>query len=128
MAGISRGWASLMVVLSFMNGFQTQVRDRMLSVLPHIELYVPRMGAEQALSEWQKIADMAKKNPEVQGTAPFVAAQGMIVRGEALSGVQIRGIDPALESAVYDVAGQMIAGHLDALVPRSEGPPSERKS
>src|SRR3546814_18153163 len=90
MAGISRGWASLMVVLSFMNGFQTQVRDRMLSVLPHIELYVPRMGAEQALSEWQKIADMAKKNPEVQGTAPFVAAQGMIVRGEALSGVKIR--------------------------------------
>src|SRR3546814_20886350 len=62
---------------------------------------------------------MAKKNPEVQGTAPFVAAQGMLVRGEALSGVQIRGIDPALERAVSDVAGQMIARRLDALVPGS---------
>src|SRR3546814_9057268 len=117
MAGIALGVAALIVVISVMNGFQTQVRDRMLSVLPHIELYVPRMGAEQALSEWQKIADMAKKNPEVQGTAPFVAEQGMIVRGEALSGVQIRGISLALESAVSDVAGQMIAGRRDALVP-----------
>src|SRR5690606_8271184 len=62
---------------------------------------------------------MAKQNPEVKGAAPFVAAQGMIVRGEALSGVQIRGIDPALESAVSDVAGQMISGKLDALAPGS---------
>ncbi|UYO95228.1 lipoprotein-releasing ABC transporter permease subunit [Pollutimonas sp. M17] len=119
MAGIALGVAALIIVLSVMNGFQTQVRDRMLSVLPHIELYVPRMGPEQVLQEWRQIADMAGKNPEVRGTAPFVAAQGMIVRGEALSGVQIRGIDPALEDAVSDVAGQMIAGRLDALAPGS---------
>lgn len=119
MAGIALGVAALIIVLSVMNGFQTQVRDRMLSVLPHIELYVPRMGPEQVLQEWRQIADMAGKNPEVRGTAPFVAAQGMIVRGEALSGVQIRGINPALEDAVSDVAGQMIAGRLDALAPGS---------
>ncbi|HWK71405.1 MAG TPA: lipoprotein-releasing ABC transporter permease subunit [Burkholderiaceae bacterium] len=119
MAGIALGVAALIIVLSVMNGFQTQVRDRMLSVLPHIELYVPRMEPEQVLQEWRQIADMAGKNPEVRGTAPFVAAQGMIVRGEALSGVQIRGIDPALEDAVSDVAGQMIAGRLDALAPGS---------
>lgn len=119
MAGIALGVAALIIVLSVMNGFQTQVRDRMLSVLPHIELYVPRMAPEQVLGQWRDIADMAKQNPEVKGAAPFVAAQGMIVRGEALSGVQIRGIDPALESAVSDVAGQMISGKLDALAPGS---------
>lgn len=119
MAGIALGVAALIIVLSVMNGFQTQVRDRMLSVLPHIELYVPRMGPEQVLQEWRQIADMARKNPEVRGTAPFVAAQGMIVRGEALSGVQVRGIDPALEGSVSDVSGQMIAGRLDALAPGS---------
>jgi lipoprotein-releasing system permease protein len=58
---------------------------------------------------------MAKANPAVKGTAPFVAAQGMIVRGEALSGVQIRGIDPALESAVSEVGHQMISGELTSL-------------
>lgn len=119
MAGIALGVAALIVVLSVMNGFQTQVRDRMLSVLPHIELYVPRMDPEQVLSQWQDIAAMARQNPEVTGTAPFVAAQGMVVRGEALSGVQLRGIDPKLESAVSDVAGQMIAGDIAALKPGS---------
>src|SRR5690606_30936439 len=100
MAGIALGVAALIVVLSVMNGFQTQVRDRMLSVLPHIELYVPQLAPGEVLSEWQEIAADAKKNSAVQGTAPFVAAQGMIVRGEALTGVQIRGIDPALEGEV----------------------------
>ncbi|NGM88274.1 lipoprotein-releasing ABC transporter permease subunit [Parapusillimonas sp. SGNA-6] len=119
MTGIALGVAALIIVLSVMNGFQTQVRDRMLSVLPHIELYVPRMGAEAVLGQWREIAAMAKANPAVQGTAPFVAAQGMIVRGEALSGVQIRGIDPSLEGAVSEVSHQMISGDLAALTPGS---------
>src|SRR5690606_22243644 len=67
MAGIALGVAALIVVLSVMNGFQTQVRDRMLSVLPHIELYVPRMAPDEVLSEWREIADDARKNPKVQG-------------------------------------------------------------
>lgn len=117
MAGIALGVAALIVVLSVMNGFQTQVRDRMLSVLPHIELYVPRVSADDALSQWRQIADIASKNPAVRGTAPFVAAQGMIVRGETLAGVQVRGIDPAAEGAVSDIAGQMVSGRLDALKP-----------
>src|SRR3546814_5213517 len=76
---------------------------------------------------FRSIADSAKKNPEVQGTAPFVAAQGMIVRGEALSGVQIRGIAPDLESDVSDVAGQMISGHIGHIA-RSEEHTSELQS
>jgi len=119
MAGIALGVAALIVVLSVMNGFQTQVRDRMLSVLPHIELYVPRMAPEQVLQHWQELARQAKRNPAVKGAAPFVAAQAMVVRGESLSGVQIRGIDPKLESAVSDIRGQMMEGSLDTLQPGS---------
>ncbi len=119
MAGIALGVAALIVVLSVMNGFQTQVRDRMLSVLPHIELYVPGLAADQVLSQWEEVGAMAKENRAVTGVAPFVAAQAMIVRGEALSGVQVRGIDPALEPAVSDVSGQMISGSVDALTPGS---------
>lgn len=115
MAGIALGVAALIVVLSVMNGFQRDVRDRMLSVLPHIELYVPGQTPRQVLSEWEGIADLAGKNPEVEGAAPFVAAQAMIARGQALSGVQVRGIDPSLEPKVSDVAEQMVRGRLDSL-------------
>lgn len=115
MAGIALGVAALIVVLSVMNGFQRDVRDRMLSVLPHIELYVPGETPRQVLSEWEDIARLAAENPAVEGAAPFVAAQAMIARGQALSGVQVRGIDPALEPQVSDVADQMVQGRLDSL-------------
>ena len=115
MAGIALGVAALIVVLSVMNGFQTQVRDRMLSVLPHIELYVPRMAPDQALDQWRVLARDAEKNKEVKGAAPFVAAQGMLVRGDAISGVQIRGIDPALEKSVSDIGRQMVDGEISSL-------------
>lgn len=119
MVGIALGVAALIIVLSVMNGFQTQVRDRMLSVLPHIELYVSGAKPDQALGLWQDIANRAGRHDQVRGSAPFVAAQAMIVRGQALSGVQIRGIDPAKESAVSDLAGQMVNGDLAALASES---------
>lgn len=119
MVGIALGVAALIVVLSVMNGFQKEVRDRMLSVLPHIELYAPRMAPEEVLSQWKDIARQAEHNPSVQGAAPFVSGQGMVVRGETLSGVQIRGIDPALDGAVSDVAEQMVSGELSSLTPGS---------
>lgn len=121
MAGIALGVAALIVVLSVMNGFQTQVRDRMLSVLPHIELYVPRAAPEQVLEHWQQLAKDAEKNPQVKGAAPFVAAQAMLARGDALSGAQIRGIDAKLEHAVSDINQQMTEGRLDALTAGSFG-------
>ena len=83
MAGIALGVAALIVVLSVMNGFQKEVRDRMLSVLPHIELYIPGAAPERVLDQWQQYADAAKKNPAVKAGAPFVAAQGMLVRAAA---------------------------------------------
>ncbi|MGB6009574.1 lipoprotein-releasing ABC transporter permease subunit [Castellaniella sp.] len=119
MAGIGLGVAALIIVLSVMNGFQTQVRDRMLSVLPHIELYVPGGSHEQVLEHWQDLAKAAEADPEVRGAAPFVAAQAMLARGQSLSGVQVRGIDPAIEPQVSDLKGQLESGSLDSLSPGS---------
>jgi lipoprotein-releasing system permease protein len=121
MAGIALGVAALIIVLSVMNGFQKDVRDRMLSVLPHIELYVPGANPDRILTQWQTLAKAAERNKEVRAAAPFVAAQGMIVRGEALRGVQVRGIDPLTEGKVSDIPRQMVAGKLDDLKPGSFG-------
>lgn len=116
MAGIALGVAALIVVLSVMNGFQKEVRDRMLSVLPHIELYIPGALPDRVLAQWQQFADAARKNAEVKGGAPFVAAGAMLVRGQSLHGVQVRGIDPALEGEVSDLPRQMVSGKLSDLV------------
>jgi len=121
MAGIALGVAALIVVLSVMNGFQKEVRDRMLSVLPHVELYIPGASPERVLSQWQRVAGDARTHPEVTGQAPFVAAQGMLVRGETVRGVQVRGIDPASEGAVSELPRDMTQGKLDALAPGSYG-------
>ena len=121
MAGIALGVAALIIVLSVMNGFQRDVRDRMLSVLPHIELFVPGAQPERVLAQWEPIYDAAKQNPAVTGGAPFVGAQGMLVRGQALRGVQVRGIDPATEGQVSELPEQMVSGSLADLKPGSFG-------
>lgn len=99
--GIALGVAALIIVLSVMNGFQKEVRDRMLSVVSHVELFDSR-GAP--LSDWQALAAQARKNPAVVGAAPFVPAQALIARGEDMRGVLVRGIDPAREAEVTPLA------------------------
>lgn len=121
MAGIALGVAALIIVLSVMNGFQTEVRDRMLSVLPHIELFSNGGERGAALADWRGLTDLAKKNPEVVAGAPYVSAQAMIARDQTLRGVQVRGVDPATERNVSDLVGSMKQGSLDALQPGSFG-------
>lgn len=101
MLGIALGVAALIIVLSVMNGFQKEVRDRMLSVVSHIEIFAPQ-GA--ALPDPALTLAEAQKNPNVIGAAPFVAAQALLARGEDMKGALVRGIDPALEGAVTDLA------------------------
>lgn len=101
MLGIALGVAALIIVLSVMNGFQKEVRDRMLSVVSHIEIFAPQ-GA--ALPDPARTLAEAKQNPNVIGAAPFVAAQALLARGEDMKGALVRGIDPALEGAVTDLA------------------------
>lgn len=119
MVGIALGVAALIIVLSVMNGFQVDVRDRMLSVLPHIQLVVPYEDPVAVTDNWQKLAEQAKQNPQVEGASAFVAAGGMLARGDVLKGVEIRGIDPKNEGNVSELPQQMINGSLDSLEPGS---------
>jgi lipoprotein-releasing system permease protein len=121
MAGIALGVAALIVVLSVMNGFQRDVRDRMLSVLPHIELFAPGQMPEAVLARFDELSALAREHPSVRGAAPFVAAPAIVMRGQALRGVQVRGIDPSTEPNVSDLGVQMVAGRLSELVPGGFG-------
>jgi len=116
MFGIALGVAALIVVLSVMNGFQKEVRDRMLSVLAHIEVIGP-----SALPDWQKTAAEALQNKEVTGAAPYVAAQAMLTRDDAVRGVLLRGVEPSQEPKVSDIGSQFRAGSMTALEPGGFG-------
>jgi lipoprotein-releasing system permease protein len=114
MLGIALGVAALIIVLSVMNGFQKEVRDRMLSVIAHIEVFD---AAGQALPDWQALATQARLNPQVVGAAPFVSAQTLIGRGDELRGAVVRGIVPAEEANVTDLARQYRDSKLAGLTP-----------
>ena len=101
MLGISLGVAALIIVLSVMNGFQKEVRDRMLSVIAHVEV---RDAAGGALPDWRATAAAASKDKRVIGAAPYVVAQALVGRGDELRGAIVRGIDPAEEGKVTDLA------------------------
>lgn len=117
MLGIALGVAALIVVLSVMNGFQKEVRDRMLSVLAHVEIFSPT----GSMPDWQLTAKEARRNPAVTGAAPYVEEQALLTRQDAVSGVMLRGVDPALEPQVSDVGRDMKSGSLNALTPGSFG-------
>ncbi len=101
MLGIALGVAALIIVLSVMNGFQKEVRDRMLSVVSHIEIFAPN---GQPMQDVAGAMAQAKRHPQVLGAAPFVAAQALLARGEDMKGVLVRGIDPAHEGEVTELA------------------------
>jgi lipoprotein-releasing system permease protein len=101
MLGIALGVAALIIVLSVMNGFQKEVRDRMLSVVSHIEIFSPN-GA--ALPDVARTLAEARTNNQVIGASSFIATQALLARGEDMKGAIIRGIDPATENQVTDLA------------------------
>jgi lipoprotein-releasing system permease protein len=118
MLGIALGVAALIIVLSVMNGFQKEVRDRMLGVVSHIEIYA-RDG--QALPDMAQTLREVRANPQVVGAAPFIATQALLARGEDMKGVMVRGIDPALEPEVTDLAKGAQSAVLAQLSPGSFG-------
>ncbi len=118
MLGIALGVAALIVVLSVMNGFQKEVRDRMLGVLSHIEVLAP--GGE-ALPDLDRTLDEVRAHPAVVGAAPFIAAQGLLARGEDMRGVLVRGIDPAQEPQVTELAADLADTVLPRLLPGEYG-------
>jgi lipoprotein-releasing system permease protein len=113
MLGIALGVAALIVVLSVMNGFQKEVRDRMLAVVAHVQI----TGADGALADWPGTAQEASRNPEVAASAPFVSGQGLLSFGGGVRGVIVRGILPQREVDVTELAQQIKRGSLEALKP-----------
>jgi len=117
MLGIALGIMALITVMSVMNGFEREVRARILGAAAHIQL----LGGERGLGDWQAVADAASKDPEVVGAAPFVQAQGLLSNGTAVRGVYVRGIVPEAERRVADFGSHMRAGSLEALQPGGFG-------
>ncbi|MGB6116242.1 MAG: lipoprotein-releasing ABC transporter permease subunit [Comamonas sp.] len=115
MLGIALGVAALIIVLSVMNGFQKEVRDRMLSVVAHVEVFAPG-GA--ALPDLARTLAEVRANPDVVGAAPFVSAQALLARGDEMKGVMVRGIDPAQEGQVTEIADENRHA-IDTLTPGS---------
>ncbi|MBM3367071.1 MAG: lipoprotein-releasing ABC transporter permease subunit [Betaproteobacteria bacterium] len=111
MAGIALGVAALIVVLSVMNGFQKEVRARILGVASHVQI----SGPGGKLADWAGVAAASLKDARVEAAAPFVNAQGLLSSGDAVRGTIVRGVLPEAEDRVADIGRQMRSGKLDAL-------------
>jgi len=117
MIGIAVGVWALIVVLSVMNGFQKEVRTRILGVVSHLQI----LADDNRLDDWQGVAKAVAQHPRVLATAPFVQAQAMLSNGQSVRGAVVRGILPQQEEKVADLARHMRAGSLDALHPGEFG-------
>jgi lipoprotein-releasing system permease protein len=113
MLGICVGVAALITVLSVMNGFESELRTRLLSMAAHATL----SAGPEKMEGWSRLAEQARLQPGVVGVAPYVEMQAMIGRGLDLSGAQIRGIRPEVEGQVADLGRFMKQGSLADLVP-----------
>ncbi|MBS0587300.1 MAG: lipoprotein-releasing ABC transporter permease subunit [Proteobacteria bacterium] len=115
--GITLGMTALITVMSVMNGFQKEVRTRILGVASHVQIG----NLHGNLSHWQQIADEASKHPAVEAAAPYVSAQGMLSHNQVVQGVIVRGILPTMEDKVANFSNAMVSGKLDNLVPGEFG-------
>jgi len=111
MLGIALGVAALIVVLSVMNGFQSELRTRILGVASHIQI----SGSNNALPDWQSVVNFVKGSPQIQAAAPYIMAQGMVSLDQAVQGAMIRGVLPAEEDKVADLGAHMKVGKLTDL-------------
>lgn len=111
MFGIALGVMALITVISVMNGFEQELRERILGMTSHATI----QGRHGGLENWQIVADAASKNKQVIGQAPYIQAEGMLTFGQQVNGTLIRGIIPSEEPKVSDVGEKMLFGELDDL-------------
>ncbi len=111
MVGIGLGVAALIVVLSVMNGFQEELRSRILGVASHLQI----TGPSNTLAGWSDLKGMVQATEHVEGAAPYIMAQGMLSNGQAVQGAIIRGVLPDAENQVSDLGAKMRAGQIDDL-------------
>ena len=117
MLGIALGVAALITVLSVMNGFQEELRTRILGVASHVQI----SGQGDVLADWPAVAQLAATDPRVVGTAPYVNVQGMLTFDGAVRGSLVRGILPEREEQVAEFGSHMKSGTLAALRPGEFG-------
>ena len=117
MLGVALGVAALITVLSVMNGFEKELRERILGMTSHAFV----TGSDGTLADWEKAEVLIEGFPRVINTAPFVEGQAMLNQGSRVRGTQIRGVDPALEPKVSSIGDKIIQGRFDSLQPGSYG-------
>ena len=115
--GVAVGVLVMIVVLAVMNGFDVELKERILAVTAHATL----TGLEGPLAEWPQIAQQAAREPHVLATAPFIEERALIAHDSNVGGVLVRGIDPAAEAKLGNLAQHVEAGGLAALTPGSYG-------
>jgi lipoprotein-releasing system permease protein len=113
--GLALGVAVLVVVLSVMNGFERELRSRILTVTSHATL----MGLEGPLPDWRRARDVALATPGVKAAVPYVESRAMLAASARLAGTQVRGVDPVLEAKADGIGHSLISGSLAALQPGS---------
>ncbi|AGY91915.1 hypothetical protein SPICUR_04685 [Spiribacter curvatus] len=111
MLGIAVGVMALITVLSVMNGFEKELRERILGMVSHATV----QGGDGGLEDWQTLLPQLSERSAVIGAAPFVNGEVMLTRGSAVTGALVRGIDPAREASVSRIANNLVAGRLDDL-------------
>lgn len=113
MLGITLGVWALITVLSVMNGFERELRERILGVASHVTV----SGVGGWLSNWRNAQSQLESAKQIVGVAPYVLGQGMLTRGRSVTGSLIRGVDPVLERRVSEIGANMVEGRLDSLTP-----------
>jgi len=117
MVGIGLGVAALIIVLSVMNGFQEELRSRILGVASHMQV----TGPNNILQDWPAVARQVADVLHVQAVAPYIMAQGLLSYGQAVQGSIVRGVLPDEEDKVAEIGAHMRAGTLSALRPGEFG-------
>ncbi|QAB15331.1 lipoprotein-releasing ABC transporter permease subunit [Hydrogenovibrio thermophilus] len=112
--GIALGVTALVTVMSIMNGFQQELRDRILDMTAHMTL----SERGERLHHWQDLYGIVKTLPHVKGAAPNAMGQGMLTAGDRVKGVLVRGVLPKYEGQVADVQSKMVYGQMDDLKSR----------
>ena len=111
--GLALGVAVLVVVLSVLNGFEKELRSRMLSVTSHGTI----SGPDDGIADWRRAQSQLAKTPGVRSVAPYIEARALLANGQAVAGTVVRGVSPAEEGATIGLGSRMIEGKLDDLVP-----------
>ncbi len=111
--GVALGIAALITILSIMNGFEHEMRDRLLGMTAHLEV----RARDGVLQDWREVVTEIAALPEVSGWAPYIEGQALLTRFNAVQGAQVRGIDPAREATISVLGTHLREGSLAALEP-----------